>query len=145
LTSEAQVRIFSAGAGSGTRKGTMRACEISRKLFLQDADSGGWVVEEENTPAYLSDGGSYGFAEGHFMPGQPMSEPIEVKLRTRCAVCHGENLAQIRTFSVVRPPNPPEIRQLNPASNVVAEIDISIKRKKKDLQALLEYFKGTHP
>jgi hypothetical protein len=145
LTSEAQVRIFSAGAGSGTGKGTMRACEISRKLFLQDPDSGGLAVEEENTPAYLSNGGSYGFAEGLFMSSQPMSEPIEVKLRTRCAVCHGENLAQIRTFSVAQPPNPPEIRQLNPASNVVANIDISIKRKEKELQALLEYFKGTHP
>lgn len=79
------------------------------------------------------------------MSGQQLSEPVEVKLRTRCTVCHGENLAQIRTFSIGRPPNPPEIRQLNPASNVVANMDISIKRKEKELQALLEYFKGTHP
>ena len=145
LTSEAQVRFFSAGAGSGTGKGTMRACEISRKLLLHDPDSGGLAVEEENTPAYLSNGGSYGFAEGLSISGQQLSEPVEVKLRTRCTVCHGENLAQIRTFSIARPPNPAEMRQLNPASNVVANIDISIKRKEKELQALLEFFKGTHP
>jgi hypothetical protein len=45
------------------------------------------------------------------------------------------------TFSINRPPHPPQIRQLNPTSTVVADLDISVKRKRKDFQSLLEYFK----
>jgi hypothetical protein len=143
LTTEAQIRLFVPGGGSGTVTGTMRTCEISRKLFLRDPESGGLAAEEDDTPAYLSDGGSYGFAEGQLMsvPNQPWGEPIQVKLRTRCAACHGENLAQLMTFSVVRPPHPPQIRQLNAAGTTVADLDIQIKRRQKDFQALVGYFK----
>jgi hypothetical protein len=99
------------------------------------------VAEGDSAPAYLSDGGSYGFADGQLGPGQSqMSEPVRVKLRTRCAVCHGVDLAQIRTFSVARPPNPPPIKLLNPAATEAADFDISQKRKEKDFQALFGYF-----
>jgi hypothetical protein len=142
LTSEAQVRLFAAGTRSGALKGTMRVCEISRKLFLQDPVSGGLAAEGDETPAYLSNGGSYGFAEGHFMAGKPLiGEPIQVKLRTRCTACHGENLARLLTFSLALPPHPPQIRQLDPRSTTVADFDIHIKRKQKIFQALLDYFK----
>jgi hypothetical protein len=143
LTSEAQIRLFVSGAESGTLTGTMRTCEISRKLFLQDSQSGGLVAEDANTPAYLSNGGSYGFAEGQLMPvpNQSWGEPIRVKLRSRCAACHGENLAQLMTFSVIRPPHPPQIRQLSAAGTTVADLDIHLKRRQKEFQALLGYFK----
>ena len=141
VTSEVQVRLF-LRTNPAKPKTTMRVCEISRKLFLQNPNSGGLVLEEESTPAYLSNGGSYGFAEGQFMPGaSTMSEPVQVKLRTRCAACHGENLAQIMTFSIARPPKAPPIRQLNPAAADVADIDMANKRKSKEFQALREYFK----
>ena len=143
MTSEAQIRLFVPGGESGTVTGTMRTCEISRKLFLQDPDSGGLVAEDDNTPAYLSDGGGYGFAEGQLMTvsDRPWGEPIQVKLRTRCAACHGENLALLMTFSVVRPPHPSHIRQLEAAGNTVAELDIHIKRRQRNFQALFGYFK----
>ena len=62
-------------------------------------------MEGPSTPAYLSNGGSYGFAEGQLMPipNQSWSEPIRMKLQTRCAACHGQNLTQLMTLSVVRP------------------------------------------
>jgi len=143
LTSEVQVRLF-VRTNAARPKTTMRVCEMSRKLFLQSPDSGGLLLEEESTPAYLSNGGNYGFAEGQLTPGaSAMSEPVQVKLRTRCAVCHGENLAQIMTFSIARPPKAqaPPIRQLNPAAAEVADIDMANKRKSHAFQALHEYFK----
>ena len=114
--------------------------KISRKLLLQDPDSGGLVAEDDDTPAVLSSGG-YSFAEGQLTPNRPWGEPIQVKLRTKCAACHGENLAQLMTFSVVRPPHPPQIRQLEAAGKTVAELDIHIKRRQKNFQALFGYFK----
>ena len=151
LTSEAQVRLFARGAGSGTVKGSIRMCEISRKRLVQDPGSGGLIEDDDDTPAYVTNGGTYSFAEGPFIGGQPVAgqtyslpeigEPIQVKLRTRCSVCHGDNLNQMMTFSIARPPHPPQIRQLNPTSTVVADVDISVKRKRNDFQSLLEYFK----
>jgi hypothetical protein len=150
LTSEAQVRLFARGSGSGAVKGSIRMCEINRRRLLQDPESGGLVEEKDNTPAYLTNGGTYGFAEGPSIGSQPVpgqhytlpeiGEPIQVKLRTRCAACHGANLTQMMTFSIVRPPHPPQVRQLNPTSTVVADIDISVKSKRNDFQSLLEYF-----
>lgn len=151
LTSEAQVRLFARGTGSGIVKGSIRMCEINRRRLLQDPESGGLVEKDDDTPAYLTNGGTYSFAEGPSIGSQPVAgqhytlpeigEPIQVKLRTRCAACHGDNLTQMMTFSIVRPPHPPQIRQLNPMSTVVADIDISVKRKRNDFQSLLEYFK----
>jgi hypothetical protein len=145
LTSEAQLRLFSRG-GPTELKTSIRVCEISRRLLLQNADSGGLVMEDESAPAYLSNGGSYGFAEGHFMSGMPseIGEPIEVKLRTRCALCHGENLTQIMTLSIALPPKPPPVRRLDPTAREIADIDIAYKRKLKDFQALHEYFNKAH-
>jgi len=143
LTSEVQVRLF-VRTNAARPKTTMRVCEMSRKLFLQSPDSGGLVLEKESTPAYLSDGGSYGFAEGQLVPGgSTISEPVQVKLRTRCAACHGENLAQMMTFSIARPPKAqaPPIRHLNPAAAEVADIDMANKRRSHAFQALREYFK----
>ena len=151
LTSEAQVRLFARGTGSGAVRGSIRMCEINRRRLLQDPESGGLVDEGDDTPAYMANGGTYSFAEGPFIGSQPVAgqhytlpeigEPIQVKLRTRCAACHGDNLTQMMTFSINRPPHPPQIRQLNPTSTVVADFDISVKRKRKDFQSLLEYFK----
>lgn len=144
LTSEAQVRLF-ARNGAATPETKIRVCEISRKLFLQNPESGGLAMEEESTPAYLSDGGSYGFAEGQLQDPSSIGEPIQVRLRTRCAACHQETLAQIMTFSLARPPKAPPIRQLNPAAAEVATIDMANKRKRRDFQALQKYFTGAHP
>jgi len=47
----------------------------------------------------------------------------------------------LMTFSVVRPPHPPQIRQLSAAGTTVADLDIHLKRRQKEFQALLGYFK----
>jgi hypothetical protein len=145
FTSEAQVRLF-VRSGTTSLKTSIRVCEISRKIFLQNPEWGGLVIQGEGAPAYLSNGGSYGFAEGQFMSGLPsgIGEPIQVKLRTRCALCHGENLTQIMTFSIARPPKAPPVRRLDPTAAEVAEIDIAYKRKQKDFQALHKYFNNAH-
>jgi|HubBroStandDraft_4_1064222.scaffolds.fasta_scaffold225730_2 hypothetical protein len=77
------------------------------------------------------------------MPGNPreFTEPVQVKLRTRCARCHGEALQQVMTFSIVRPPHVPPVKQLDPAATEAADFDISAKRKQPDFKTLLQYFR----
>ena len=144
LTVEAEARLFDR-SHAGTPITSVKVCEISRRVFLEDPASGGLMAEDESAPAYLSNGGSYRFAEGQLMPGhQPeITEPVEVKLRSRCAACHGENLEQVMTFSIASPPHAalPPIKQLNSAGTEAAAFDISAKRKQQDFKSLLEYFR----
>jgi hypothetical protein len=157
LTSEVQVRLFEAvnresiKPDDGTLKmmdGTferarLQVCEISRRLFLREPESGGLVLEESNSPAYA---GHYGFAEGEPVDqGDPdqrsqVASPIQVTLRARCAFCHGDGLTQLNTFAIVRPPHPPAVRRLNPSEHVTAKFVIERKEKQRDFQALLAYF-----
>jgi hypothetical protein len=144
LTIEAQARLFDRSQ-EGKLKTTVKVCEISRKLFIQNPASGGLVAEDEGTPVYLSNGGSYGFAEGQLMPGHrpEITEPVQIKLRTRCAACHGEDLQQVNTFSIARPPNAtlPTVRRLDPSATDAADFDISAKRKLQEFKNLLDYFR----
>ena len=75
LTSEVQVRMFENSGrpqiqpndgtfktNDGTFKRTsLQVCEISRRLFVREPESGGLVPEEDSMPAYDQ---GYGFAEG---------------------------------------------------------------------------------
>jgi hypothetical protein len=157
LTSEVQVRRFKPASAAtfhsndgtfkvsdGTfKRASLEVCEISRKLFVGDPQSGGLVSEDESSPAY---NGMYGFAEGDPVgQGGPsvsllLTSPVQVTLRARCAFCHGDTLTQLNTFGIARPPHPPPVRQLNPAENTAAEFVIAQKRKEKDLEALRAYF-----
>jgi hypothetical protein len=149
LTSEAQVRHFEKTETGMFKRTSMQVCEISRKLFVSAPETGGLVSEDENSRAYL---GGYTFAEaGAEFPGaNPGSNfsanttiikpPVQVKLRTRCARCHLDDLAMIRTFAIGFPPHPPPVRQLNTAENDAARFDIAQKGKEGDFQALLAYF-----
>ncbi len=157
LTSEIQVRLFetvnrdSIKPYDGTLKminGTferarLQVCEISRKLFLRDPESGGLVQEDANSLAYA---GRYGFAEGEPV-GQGstnlrrmVTSPVQVTLRARCAFCHGDDLTQLNTFAIARPPHPPPVRRLNPSERETAKLVIEQKEKQKEFQALLAYF-----
>ncbi len=159
VTSEAQVRMFENSGESrskpndgtfktsdGTFKRTsLQVCEISRRLFMREPESGGLVPEEDSMPAYDQ---GYGFAESQGINqganGQILVEtPIQVTLRTRCAECHGDILTQINTFAIARPPHPvPTVRQLNPAANETANFVITEKMKRRDFEALRAYFDG---
>jgi len=159
LTSEVQVRMFenSGERGSKTNDGrfetddgrfkrtSLQVCEISRKLFVREPESGGLVPEDDSVPAYDQ---GYGFAESQGVNqganGQILVEtPIQVTLRTRCAECHGDTLTQINTFAIARPPrDAPPVRQLNPAANETANFVITEKKKRRDFEELLAYFNG---
>ena len=160
LTSEVQFRIFkpataaSFHSNDGTFKmadgtferASLQVCEISRKLFVRDLQSGGLILKDENSPAY---NGSYGFAEGARNgsggPGAPIQidPPLQVTLRARCAFCHGDTLTQLNTFAIARPPHArdtPPVRRLDPAENAAADFVIAEKEKERSFAALRAYF-----
>jgi len=139
LTLESQVRLFE-HTPDGKLRTSLKVCEISRKVLLENPGSGGLVPEDDAGPVYLSSGGSYGFAEGHLTERQ-VREPVQVKLRTRCARCHDEDLGLVRTFAIARPPHAPPVKQLDSAGTEAADFDISEKRKQRAFQGLLTYFR----
>lgn len=148
LTTEIQVRRFEKTEAGVFKKTTIQVCEISRKQLLLQPESGGLAEEDENSAAYL---GGYGFAEGQpLRPGQvhATGQPLQVRLRTRCARCHGEDLAQVNTFGVAIctqhcPPgyHIPEVRQLDPGASEAADFDIAQKKKRAGFEALQKYFR----
>lgn len=139
VTLESQVRLFDR-TPKGKLLTSLKVCEVSRKMFMENPGSGGLVPEDDATPVYLSNGGSYGFAEGHLTERQ-IREPIQVKMRTRCARCHDEDLGLVRTFAIARPPHAPPVKQLDSAGRDAVDFDIAKKRKQQVLQALLAYFR----
>ena len=159
LTSEVQVRMFEnmedreSKPNDGRfkmndgrfKRTSLQVCEISRKLFMREPESGGLVPEGERMLAYDQ---GYGFGGGQVVnqgaDGSILVEaPIQVTLRTRCAECHGDTLTQINTFAIARPPrDAPPVRQLNPAANETANFVITEKKKRRDFEELLAYFNG---
>lgn len=146
LTSEVQVRHFERDDKGIFKRTTMQVCEISRKLFVSAPESGGLVFEDDNSRAYL---GHYTFAQVQSRPAsgasnaagtEVISPPVQVKLRTRCAQCHLDDLTMIRTFAIGMPPHPPPVRQLDPADDEIAKFDIGRKLKEENFRALLAYF-----
>jgi hypothetical protein len=143
LTTDVEVRRFERTSEGTFKRTAIQVCEISRKIFLRDPGLGGLVEEEESSPAYV---GGHSFASNYFPIGIgqfQVGPPVQIKLRTRCAMCHRDsNLTQVRTFSTVMPPHPPRVKQLDPAANQEADFDIAAKRKRDDFQSLLGYFGG---
>jgi len=141
LSTDVQVRRFERTSDGVFKRTAIQVYEISRRLFLRDPGSGGLVEEEENSPAYA---GNFTFASGYFMVGMgqfQVGPPVQIKLRTRCVLCHFDSdLTQVRTFSIVRPPHPPRVKQLNPAAHEEADFDIARKKARNDFKSLRAYF-----
>jgi hypothetical protein len=144
LTTEVQVRRFQKTDAGGLKKTSIQVGEVSRKQLLREPEFGGLVEEDESVAAYL---GGYGFAEGQPDQSNVTGLPVQVKLRTRCAGCHGENLAAVLTFSIATctancPPGYriPAVRELDASGNQAAEFDITEKKKRADFEALRKYF-----
>jgi hypothetical protein len=147
LATEVQVRLFRKLYAGLYKNTALRVCEVSRRQFVREQASGGLVEEDGSSAAYM---GGYGFAEGQ--PSRAnrsdvVGLPVQVKLRTRCAACHGENLAQVNTFAIAICPahcppgyRIPEVRQLNPNGTEAAGFDIAEKKKRPDFEALRKYF-----
>lgn len=157
LTSEIQVRLFekvnkdNVKPNDGTirmsdgtfERARLQVSEISRKLFLRSPESGGLVPEDEGSRTYND---RYSFAEGDPVgQGGPnlsllLASPVQVTLRARCAICHGDALTQLNTFAIARPPHPPPVRQLNQNKRETAKFVIAEKMKRKDFAGLRAYF-----
>ncbi len=140
VTSDVQIRLFGKTSEGTFTKTSARVYELSRKLLLREPGSGGLISEDENSPVYF---GGYEFASGGFESTRGefhSGPPIQIRLRTRCNFCHGDNLKRVLTFSVALPPHPPSLRQLDPTAHEEAEFDIEQKKKEKDYRALRDYF-----
>lgn len=142
ITNDIRVLRYERTPEGAFKKTAMQVWELSRRLFVHDPASGGFVAEEESSPAYAVQ--NYKFANNYSETGigqMQVGPPVQVRLRTRCAACHRDsNLTQVRTFAVALPPHPPRVRQLNPAAHEEAKFDIAEKNKQKDFQALRVYF-----
>ena len=139
LTSEAELRLFEKTPAGSLKRTNIRVCEISRRLMLEDPQSGGLLSESEDAPAYF---GSYEFASPTF-PNGPSGEPaapVVVKLRTRCIWCHGQDATGLMSFQMKLPPHlhGPTVKQLNPAEFEAA--DFAIAQKLKWFDSLRAYF-----
>ena len=145
LTTDVQVRLFERTGVEKTGVGAFKdskiqMAEISRRLVISDPTSGGLAADAEDSPAYLpSAGNDYTFASPQ---SQVQGAPIQVHLRTRCALCHGPDLTQVVTFNIAMPPHIPipPVRQLNSAGSQEAEDVIARKKKHAEFRALLGYF-----
>ena len=147
LTTDVEVRLFQWSNNGAFQKTDVHTYELSRRLLLDQPATGGFEVQDENSPAYLSNGGSYGFAEEIALSANGGDEPhlpVVVKLRARCAHCHAENLTLLMTFAFIQPPHtsPPPVKQLDRSAHQAAEYDIDQKSKRAEWRALHAYFAG---
>jgi hypothetical protein len=142
LATDVEIRRFDRTSEGVFKRTAIRVYEISRKRFLHEPDSGGLVAEEESSPAYI---GNLTFASSFFPVGIGqfrVGPPVQIKLRTRCVMCHWDsNLTQVRTFAIAIPPHPPRVKQLSAAGHEEADFDIAEKEKRDDFRSLRGYFR----
>jgi hypothetical protein len=144
ISAELQVRLFEKTEDGAFQKTTIGVYELSRRQLLDQPQSGGLVSETESDPAYLpSAGNDYTFASEQ-LGNVGKATPLIVKLRTRCAACHGSsNLTNVMTFSQVVSPQEhlgPRVQRLNPAGHEAADFVVSQKARGDICKTLLSYF-----
>ena len=145
LTTDVQIRLFPRTSAGTLQAAKVQMTEISRRLLLSDPVSGGLAAEVEDSPAYLpAAGNDYTLASPQVAV---QGAPIQVHLRTRCALCHQEDLTQLMTFSIALPPRflTPPVRRLDPSANQEAEDVIARKRRRADFKDLRAYFVKPSP
>jgi hypothetical protein len=132
---DVQLRMFQKTTVEKTRIGVYAI----RRRLLRDAASGFMAPDGED--AYFpAAGNDYSYASPK---GTSRGAPLVVKQRTRCAMCHGEDLTGLMTFAMAVPPNEglgPPVRQLNPAGHEAADLVISKKMERGDWKSLGKYF-----
>ena len=138
LTSEVELREFEKSPQGAFKKTKIRVCEISRAVLLRRPESGGFVSEDENFPAFA---GAYSFAAPGFATQTSGGEqPLVVKLRTRCVFCHGQDATALMSFQMKmsRHVSSPHVKRLNPAKFESA--GFALAQKQKFFQSLRAYF-----
>ncbi|MCU1273034.1 MAG: hypothetical protein JWO48_465 [Bryobacterales bacterium] len=110
LVTEVQFRVFQKDRDGGLVKTELQQYELSRRLSVISAASGGLTRVPETAPAYLpASGNDYGFASAQ-SGERALSSPILATMRTRCVACHGEDgetVFTLRTHGV------DPVRQIN--------------------------------
>jgi hypothetical protein len=135
LTYEVQVRTFVKDRNRKLVRTEARQYELNRQKLLHAPRRGGFVETDDRAAVYLpSAGNDYSFASN-----QLDSEPIRVRLETRCAACHGE--AGVMTFNRHEPTPIPPVTLLGPSENEHARYVIGRKAERKDFKALQERWK----
>ena len=143
ISTDVQIRLFEKTKDGVFQKTQIGVFELNRRRFLGQPQSSGLVAEAESGPAYLpSAGNDYTFASKQISNWGPPS-PLVVKLRTRCAFCHGGgDLTNIMTFSMKVSPEEhlgPAVRQLNPAAHEAADFVMSQKANSDIWKTLHSY------
>jgi hypothetical protein len=143
VSTDVQFRLFEKTKEGAFQKTQIGVYEVSRKRLLGQPESGGMVEEAESESGYLPLGGNdYTFASPQSSNGEP-STPLVVRLRTRCASCHGDkDLTNVMTFAMILSPNErlgPAVRRLNPAAHQAADFVVSQKTKGEAWKTLRQY------
>jgi hypothetical protein len=139
IVTDIQFRMFQKHTGQGADEKTqIGVYEVSRKL-LRDGVPGFLAQDGEDASAYLpAAGNDYSYASPNVVS---RGAPLVVKQRTRCTMCHGEDLTSLMTFAMKLPNKQgPPVRQLNPAGHEAAEFVISKKVGREDWKSLSKYF-----
>ena len=98
LVAEVQFRLFQKDRNGALVKTELEQYELSRRLSVTSAASGGLTRVSETAPAYLpASGNDYGFASRQ-LGEQALYAPILANVRTRCVACHGDGAESVFTF-----------------------------------------------
>ena len=141
VTTQVELRLFTHSNDVKFKSARSREFDISRALILSRGTSRGFVVREDDAPAYLASAGNdYGFASRMFTH-TGADAPLLVKQRTRCATCHGSDLTGLMTFSTKRLDVAlmRHVKQLNSAMHDSADFVIAQKTARRDWKDLLDY------
>jgi hypothetical protein len=142
ITNNVQLRLFRKTRHGELKTTEIHQCELNRKLIVSRPGSGGFTQEDDSAPAYLPAAlNDYGFASPQFTPAGA-DVPLLVRLRTRCAFCHGGDLTGVITFAMrTELKNPyPAVTQFDPASNAAADYVALRKSRREDWKTLRQYF-----
>lgn len=133
IINEVQFRNFFKDQKAALIRAEIRHYEMSRRLLLTNPSTGGFVEFDEESPVYLAVAGNdYGFATS----SSPEGSPVIIRLRTRCAQCHGESTAHLMTFSVHDFSPLPPVTVFKPGNNERALFVAGRKRDRDDFKSL---------
>jgi len=134
MFSEVQFRFFTNDPKTGVTSGEPQQFELSRRKFLTEPMSGGFVEFAGTSPTYLSSAGNdYDFAASIQEAGAPILAP----LRTRCTQCHGSSLTHLMTYSIHDVPPVPAVRILKSLDHERAFYVARRKQERDDFKSLL--------
>ena len=132
-----QIRMFQKARRGTAEKTEIGVYEVSRRL-LRETASGFLAQEGEDAPAYFpAAGNDYSYASPNVMN---RGVPFVVKQKTRCAMCHGEDITGLMTFAMIVPSNEPPVRRLDPTGHEAAKFVMSKKMERDDWKSLVKYF-----